>query len=142
MWSKIFNQNSLASEMLEKEGLSEIYNLGILQDKKIVKTDKAIAYDLNVVLACIIRDYLKLYNNVNLGADCPTAYLKALYPDSEIEKDCITEGCTDEELNKWTDMVCEVASKFDALASGWQPTQKQVDQAFDMLKKIYLGLWT
>ena len=142
MFSKFDNKYSHLCESLKKEGAIEIYDLGVLQDKKIVKTDKGVVYELNETLSCIIRDYLRLYNDVNLKANYPTAYLKALYPEKENVKDCISNGCTVEEVYKWTDMVEAVAKKFDAFCQGYTPTQKDVNIAFDMLKEIFLGLWT
>ena len=127
MFSKFDDKYSHLCESLKKEGAIEIYDLGILQDKKIANTDKGVVYELNEVLACIIRDYLRLYNKVNLKANYPSAYLKALYPEKENVKDCIASGCTVEEINKWTDMVEEVAKKFDTLAQGYTPNQNDVN---------------
>ena len=141
MFSKFDDKHSPLCESLKKEGAIEIYDLGILQDKKIANTDKGVVYELYETLSCIIRDYLRLYNKVNLKANYPTAYLKALYPEKENVKDCIANGCTVEEINKWTDMVEEVAKKFDTLAQGYTPNQNDVNLAFDMLKEIFLGLW-
>ena len=45
-----------------------------------------------------------------------------------------------EELDDWADIVEETANKFEKLL-GYAPTQKEVNDAFDSLKKIFLGLW-
>ena len=49
---------------------------------------------------------------------------------------------TAEELNRWTDMVEETAKKFEKMANDYETTQEQVNEAFDALKNIFLGLWT
>ena len=139
MWSK----DHYGNERLKEEGLTEVYELGILQGDKIIKADKGVAYELNVVLARIIRDYLRLYNKVNLNAAYPTIYKKAIYENlPKTSEDFAYEGGSVEEANMWAEKVEEVANKFEPLASGWEPSQKEVDEAFDMLKKIFLGLWT
>ena len=118
-------------------------DLGILKDNKIEHTDKGIVYELKDVLACIIRDYLRLYNKENLKAPHPTVYLKALYPNKILNEDWLAQTGTPEELDKWTEMVEETAKNFDKLLSDWATeSQEAVDVAFDSLKKIFLGLWT
>jgi hypothetical protein len=101
MWSKVFNEDIERNEELkEKYGLTEFYELGRLQEKKIENIDKGIVYELNDVLSCIIRDYLRLYNKVKLKANYPTAYLKALYPERDDVKDCMVDGCSNEDVDK------------------------------------------
>ncbi len=144
MWSKLFDEDfSLAEEMIE-DGASEFYDLGIIIDGKIENTDKGVVYELGNVLACIIRDYLRLYNKINLQANYPTVYKKALYPHHEnLGEDWMVEtNGTEEELDKWTDMVEQTAKAFERMADGYESGQEQVDEAFDMLKKIFFGLCT
>ena len=144
MWSKVFNEDiERAEELKEKYGLTEFYDLGRIQEKKIENIDKGIVYELKDVLACVIRDYLRLYNKENLKAAYPTVYLKALYPDKILNEDWLEQRGTSEELDKWTEMVEETAKDFDKLLSDWATeSQEAVDVAFDSLKKIFLGLWT
>lgn len=144
MWSKVFNEDiERAEELKEKYGLTEFYDLGRIQEKKIENIDKGIVYELKDVLACVIRDYLRLYNKENLKAAYPTVYLKALYPDKILNEDWLEQRGTSEELDKWTKMVEETAKDFDKLLSDWATeSQEAVDVAFDSLKKIFLGLWT
>ena len=143
MWSKVFNEDIERNKRLKEQGLTEIYELGVLKDNKIEHTDKGIAYELKDVLACIIRDYLRLYNRENLKAPYPTVYLKSLYPDKILNEDWLEQRGTPEELDKWTDMVEETAKSFENLLSDWAvESQEKVDLAFDALKKIFLGLWT
>ena len=144
MQSKVFNENTERNEELkEKYGLTEFYELCRLQEKKIENIDKGIVYELKDVLACVIRDYLRLYNEENLKAAYPTVYLKALYPDKILNEYWLEQRGTPEELDKWTEMVEETAKNFEKLLSGWAPEcQEAVDVAFDSLKKIFLGLWT
>lgn len=140
MWSKLFDEDfSLAEEMIE-DVASEFYDLGIIIDGKIGNTDKGVVYELGDVLACIIRDYLRLYNKINLQANYPTVYKKALYPHHEnLGEDWMVEtNGTEEELDKWTDMVEQTAKAFERMADGYESGQEQVDEAFDMLKKIFL----
>ncbi len=144
MWSKLFDANfSLGEEMIE-DGASEFYDLGIINDGKIKNTDKGVVYELGDVLACIIRDYLRLYNKVNLQANYPTIYKKALYPQhTNLGGDWMEEANgTEEELDRWTELVEQTAKAFERMTDGYEPRQEQVDEAFDMLKKIFLGLWT
>ena len=47
---------------------------------------------------------------------------------------------TMEELDDWADIVEETSNKFEKLL-GYAPTQKEVNDAFDSLKKIFFGLW-
>ena len=144
MWSKVFNEDiERTEELKEKYGLTEFYELGKIQEKKIENIDKGIVYELKDVLACVIRDYLRLYNEENLKAAYPTVYLKALYPDKILNEDWLEQRGTPEELDKWTEMVEETAKDFDKLLSDWATeSQEAVDVAFDSLKKIFLGLWT
>ena len=138
MYSKLFDGNfELGKERME-EGSSEFYDLGIINEGKIENTDQGVVYDLDNVLACIIRDYLRLYNKINAMAAYPTVYKKALYPACEN----LGEEWTEEEFDKWIDLVEETAKAFEKLANGYEMQQEQVDEAFDMLKKIFLGLWT
>ena len=144
MFSKLLDGNfDLGQEMIE-DGASEFYDLGVLCDGQIEKTDKGIVYELGNALTCIIRDYLRLYNRVNEMAPYPTVYKKALYPDREmLKEDGIEESSgTEEELNRGTDLVEETAKAFERLANGYEPQQEQVDEAFGALKNIFLGLWT
>ena len=144
MWSKLFDKNfSLAEEMI-KDGASEFYDLGIINENKIENTDQGVVYELGNVLACIIRDYLRLYNKVNLQANYPTIYKRALYPHHEdLGRDWMEEANgTEEELDRWADMVEQTAKLFEGMTEGDEPRQEQVDEAFDKLKKIFLGLWT
>lgn len=144
MWSKEFNEDIERNEELkEKYGLIEFYDLGRIQEKKIENMDKGIVYELKDVLACVIRDYLRLYNEENLKAAYPTVYLKALYLDKILNEDWLEQRGTPEELDKWTEMVEETAKSFEKLLSDWATeSQEAVDVAFDSLKKIFLGLWT
>jgi hypothetical protein len=144
MWSKVFNEDiERTEELKEKYGLTEFYELGRIQEKKIENIDKGIVYELKDVLACVIRDYLRLYNKENLKASCPTVYLKALYPDKILNEYWLEQRGTPEELDKWTEMIEETAKSFEKLLSDWAPEcQEAVDVAFDSLKKIFLGLWT
>ena len=143
MWSKVFNEDIERNQRLKEQGLTEIYELGTLENNKIEHTDKGIVYELKDVLACIIRDYLRLYNKENLKTPYPTVYLKALYPDKILNEDWLEQRGTPEELDKWADMVEETAKSFENLLSDWAvESQEKVDLAFDALKKIFLGLWT
>lgn len=56
----------MGEEMMQ-DGASEFYDLGIINDGKIENTDKGVVYELGEVFACIIRDYLRLYNKINVG---------------------------------------------------------------------------
>ena len=143
MWSKVFNEDIERNKRLKEQGLTEIYDLGVLKDNKIEHTDKGIVYELKDVLACVIRDYLRLYNEENLKSAYPTVYQKALYPNQSVNNNWLEQRGTPEELDKWTEMVEETAKNFDELLSDWAPEcQEAVDVAFDSLKKIFLGLWT
>ena len=143
MWSKVFNEDIERNKRLKEQGLTEVYELGVLKENKIEHTDKGIVYELKDVFAYVIRDYLRLYNKVNLNALHPTVYLKALYPNKTVNEDWLEQRGTTEELDKWTDMVEETAKLFDNLVSDWAvESQEKVDLAFDSLKKIFLGLWT
>jgi hypothetical protein len=144
MWSKVFNEDiERTEELKEKYGLTEFYELGRIQEKKIENIDKGIVYELKDVLACVIRDYLRLYNEENLKAAYPTVYLKALYPDKILNEYWLEQRGTPEELDKWTEMVEETAKNFEKLLSDWATeSQEAVNVAFDSLKKIFLGLWT
>ena len=144
MWSKIYNEDIEISEELKKEyGATEFYDLGRIRENKIEKVDKGVAYDLKEVLACVIRDYLRLYNKVNLNANYPTVYHKALYSNEVAKEDWLEQTGGPEELDKWTELVEEVAKQFDKLLNDWNcENQEVVDLAFDSLKKIFLGLWT
>ena len=83
MFSKLLDGNfDLGQEMIE-DGASEVYDLGVFCEGQIENTDKGVVYELGNVLACIIRDYLRLYNKINLQANYPTVYKKALYPHHE-----------------------------------------------------------
>ena len=139
MWSKLFDERNFSlSEKMIEDGASEFYDLGIISDGKIENTDKGVVYELGNVLACIIRDYLRLYNKINLQANYPTVYKKALYPHHEnLGEDWMVEtNGTEEELGKWADMVEQTAKAFEEMADGYE-RQEQVDEAFDMLKKIF-----
>ena len=120
MWSKVFNEDiERTEELKEKYGLTEFYELGKIQEKKIENIDKGIVYELKDVLACVIRDYLRLYNEENLKAAYPTVYLKALYPDEIFNEDLLEQRETPEDLDKWTEMVEETAKNFEKLFSNF-----------------------
>lgn len=147
MWNKICNEDIEKIEKLKQEyDLEETYDLGRFIEGKITNIDKEVVYELKSVLACIIRDYLRLYNKVNLNAEYPTVYKKAIYEDIETKKqtdDFFDQTGTPEELDKWADIIEETAKKFDLFSGDWEcNSQAQVDKAFDSLKKIFLGLWT
>lgn len=144
MFSALFDKNFSLGEEMIKDGASEFYDLGIINDGKIENTDKGVVYELGEVLACIIRDYLRLYNKTNLQANYPTTYKRALYPHNQnLGGDWMEEANgTEEELDRWTELVEQTAKLFERMTDGSEPRQEQVDEAFDMLKKIFLGLWT
>ena len=129
MWSKVFNEDiERTAELKEKYGLTEFYELGRIQEKKIENIDKGIVYELKDVLACVIRDYLRLYNEENLKAEYPTVYLKALYPDKILNEDWLEQRGTPEELDKWTEMVEETAKDFDKLLKDVLEIKKLADE--------------
>lgn len=144
MWSKLFDENFSLGEKMIQDGASEFYDLGIINDGKIENTDKGVVYELGDVFVCIIRDYLRLYNKINLHANYPTVYKRALYPHREnLGRDWIESASgTKEELDRWADMVEQTAKAFEGMKDGYETRQEQVDEAFDRLKKIFLGLWT
>jgi len=144
MFSKLFDGSFDLGEEMMQDGASEFYDLGIINDGKIENTDKGVVYELGEVFACIIRDYLRLYNKINVGGQYPTVYKKALYPHCEnLGEDWMEEASgTEEELDRWTELVEQTAKLFERMTDGYEPRQEQVDEAFDMLKKIFLGLWT
>ena len=121
-------------------GESEFYDLGIIVNDKVAKTDKGAVFNLWRTFSSIICEYLRLYNKENLKSDNPIIFKKALYQNTIFTDEEEEYLGTIEELDKWANIIEETASKFDALL-GYVPLQKEVDDAFDMLKKIFLGLW-
>ena len=135
-----FIEEENINNRLEKQGLIEIFELGVKKDKNIVNIDKSITKDLWENISLIIRDYLNLYVKESMKNNNPTIYRKALYPNKNLNG-YEQEYCgTVEEYHKWLDIIEETAKKFDKLL-GYYPTQEEVDVAFDSIKKIFLGLW-
>ena len=128
----------LATE-IEKEkerelaGLKEINNLGTIIDDKIV-------VNLWRTFSSIISEYLRLYNKENLKSNNPVIFRKALYPNKNLNGYEEEYLGTMEELDDWANIVEETSNKFEKLL-GYAPTEKEVNDAFDSLKKIFLGLW-
>ena len=144
MYSKYLSESAELTEELKKEyGAVEFYSLGKLQENEILNADRGVVYDLNVTLACIIRDYLRLYNKENLKASCPTVYEKVICQNTlETPKENDYDKWN-ENLNKWTEEVEKTAVLFDKLIKEYDSqNQEAVDKAFNALKKIFLGLWT
>ena len=106
----------------------------------LTKTDKGAIINLWSTFSSIVSEYLRLYNKENLKSNNPLVYKKALYPNAIFVDEEDKYLGTIEELDKWANLIEETANKFDALL-GYEPFQEEVDDAFDMLKKIFLGLW-
>ena len=135
----------LATE-IEKEkerelaGLKEINNLGTIIDDKIEQVDKGVVVNLWRTFSSIISEYLRLYNKENLKSNNPVIFRKALYPNKNLNGYEEEYLGTMEELDDWANIVEETSKKFEKLL-GYAPTEKEVNDAFDSLKKIFLGLW-
>lgn len=124
----------------ESAGQMEVNELGIIINDKVSKVDKGVARNLYRTFSSIISEYLRLYNKENLKSNNPLVYKKALYPNETKEDEEEKYLGTIEELDKWACVIEETANKFDNLL-GYEPFQEDVNNAFDSLKKIFLGLW-
>lgn len=134
-------ENAIAKEK-EREclGLIEINEFGAISNDKVTKVDKGVVCNLWRTFASVISEYLSIYNKENLKSNNPIVFRKALYPNKELNGYEEEYLGTMEELDAWAYIVEETAEKFEKLL-GYTPTQEDVDDAFDSLKKIFLGLW-
>ena len=127
-------------KQLKQQGLTEIFELGIIKDNSIENVDLGVIENLWLHLSLIISEYLRLFAKENFKASSPTIYRPALYPNREFNS-YPEEYCgTQEELCLWTELVEETANRFKSFL-GYSPTQDEVNDAFDMLKRIFFGLW-
>jgi hypothetical protein len=124
----------------DRVGLKEINNLGTISDDKIEQVDKGVVINLWRTFSSIISEYLSLYNKENLKSNNPIIYRTALYPNKNLNGYEEEYLGTIEELDVWANIVEETAGKFEKML-GYAPTQEEVNDAFDSLKKIFLGLW-
>lgn len=124
----------------ETDGVMEVNELGIIVNDKVTNVDKGVIANLWRTFSSIVSEYLRLYNKENLKSNNSLVYKKALYPNAIFVDEEEKYLGTIEELDKWANLIEETANKFDNLL-GYEPFQEDVNNAFDMLKKIFLGLW-
>ena len=125
---------------LKRKGLTEIFELGIINDNSIKNVDLGIMNNLWLHLSLIISEYLRLFAKENFKASSPTIYRPSLYPNREFNSYPEEYFGTQEELCLWTDLVEETANRFKSFL-GYGPTQDEMNDAFDKLKRIFFGLW-
>ena len=125
---------------LKQKGLTEIFELGIIKDNSIENVDLRIMNNLWLYLSLIISEYLRLFAKENFKASSPTIYRPALYPNQEFNGYPEEYYGTQEEFCSWTELIEQTANRF-ADFLGYAPTHDEVNDAFDMLKRIFFGLW-
>jgi hypothetical protein len=96
--------------------------------------------NLWLYLSLIISEYLRLFAKENFKASSPTIYRPALYPNQEFNGYPEEYYGTQEEFCSWTELIEQTANRF-ADFLGYAPTHDEVNDAFDMLKRIFFGLW-
>ena len=136
---KLIEEESFEKQ-LKQQGLTEIFELGIIKDNSIENVDLGVIENLWLHLSLIISEYLRLFAKENFKASSPTIYRPALYPNREFNHYPEEYFGTQEELCLWTDLVEETANRFKSFL-GYSPTQDEANDAFDMLKRIFFGLW-
>jgi hypothetical protein len=124
--------------------------LGKIKNGKARGMTKNATWVLNQTFAIIIRDYLKLFNEVS------PAIGSCVYTEEERVKTMITSSesrkIDDEKYKEWKGLVNHVADQFDALAKAidgnvydnevpFEEQKKMARQAFKDLNKIYMDLW-
>ena len=136
---RLIEEESFENQLKQK-GLTEIFELGIINDNSIKNVDLGIMNNLWLHLSLIISEYLRIFAKENFKASSPTIYRPALYPNQEFNGYPEEYYGTQEELCSWTDLI-EEASKLFKNFLGYAPTQDEVNDAFDVLKRIFFGLW-
>ena len=136
---KLIEEESFEKQ-LKQQGLTEIFELGTIMDNSIENVDLGVIEDLWLHLSLIISEYLRLFAKENFKASSPTIYRPALYPNREFNGYPEEYYGNQEELCAWTDLVEETSKRFKNFL-GYAPTQDEVNDAFDVLKRIFFGLW-
>ena len=125
---------------LKQKGLMEIFELGTINDNSVEKVDLGIMNNLWLYLSLIISEYLKIFAKENFKVSSPTIYRPALYPNREFNSYPEEYYGNQEELCAWTDLLEETSKRFKNFL-GYAPTQDEVNDAFDLLKRVFFGLW-
>ena len=91
-------------------------------------------FDLNNVISQFISQGLKKYLEANKKTASPTCGEDEL-------PDRVQVFQSKEKLKAWNKRIKRLANKFDVLGKEYYPNQKEIDEAFDELKKVYKDLW-
>lgn len=95
-------------------------------------------YDLDFSIANFVSSGLKKYVEENKKATFPSCGCGRLENDDNNLAD--DEFC--EKVNQWNVRLERIAAKFEKLANGYDCSeQKEIDQAFDELKRVFSKLW-
>lgn len=95
-------------------------------------------YDLDISIARFISDGLKKYVEENKKAAFPTCG----YGISKNDNNNLTDEEFSKKVSEWNMRLEALASKFEKLAKGYNRLdQKEVDEAFDELKRVFGKLW-
>jgi hypothetical protein len=123
--------------------------LGKIKHDKVIGAKSEVGWNLDFNLAVMIRDYLKMF------AKETYAYSNSVW--TEVEREKARELSKEEyakldelKFKEWQDKVNGVADKFDVVVKDYEnetcditieQKQKDIDVAFDELKKVYQELW-
>lgn len=95
-------------------------------------------YDFDISIARFISDGLKKYVEENKKAAFPTCG----YGISKNNNDNLTEEEFSKKVSEWNMRLETLALKFEKLSKGYNRSeQKEIDEAFDELKRVFSKLW-
>lgn len=95
-------------------------------------------YDLDFSIANFVSSGLKKHVEENKKATFPSCGCGRLENDDNNLVD--DEFC--EKVKQWHMRLERIAAKFEKLANGYDRSeQKEIDQAFDELKRVFSKLW-
>lgn len=95
-------------------------------------------YDLDISIASFISSGLKKYVEENKKAAFPTCG----YGISKNDNGNLTDDEFSKKVSEWNMCLETLASKFEKLAKGYNRLeQKDINEAFDELKRVFSKLW-
>lgn len=95
-------------------------------------------YDLDISIAWFISSGLKKYVEENKKTAFPTCG----YGISKNDNGNLTDDEFSKKVSEWNMCLETLALKFEKLGKGYnRPDQKEVDEAFDELKRVFSKLW-
>lgn len=95
-------------------------------------------YDFDISIANFISGGLKKYVEENKKAAFPTCG----YGISKNDNGNLTDEAFSKKVSEWNMRLESIALKFEKLAKGYNRSeQKDINEAFDELKRVFSKLW-